>query len=113
MYTGKHLKGYKIVNHTVTNEYYIISHPMHKNRLTGNASINIRDVMRYDKNFIFQYYGDGNKLKTILIGRKQVSEHCFPCYKRNVDDWGEVVSVSKWYMIKIEDIFKYGREIDL
>ena len=113
MYTGKHQKGYKVVKHTKTKEYYIISHPMDRNRLTGNATVSIRDVMKFDKNFIFQYYGDDNKLKTILIGRRQVCDHCFPCYKRNIDDWGETISVSKWYMIKIEDIFKYGREITL
>ncbi len=113
IYTGKHINGKKIVKHTKTSEYYIISHPKEINILTGNACVKIKDVQKYNKNFIFQYYDENNKLRTILIGRKQVTEHIRPCISSITDEYGNALKVTSCYIIKIYDIFKYGREIEL
>ena len=113
MYTGRHFDNRETIKHTKTNEYYFISHPLRKNITTGNACVRINDVARYDKNFIFQYLDNNYKLKTILIGRRQVCDHLFPCRKNEKDEDGNIINCKYFYMIKIEDIFKYGREIEL
>lgn len=113
MYTGRHLQNKKFIKHSKTNEYYIISHPTEINIKTGNACIRIKDVERYDKNFIFQYYDNNFKLRTILIGRKQVCENLFPLHKWDKDENGNPINHRCFYGIKIENIFKFGREIEL
>lgn len=113
MYTGRHQDNRETIKHTKTKEYYLISHPLRRNITTGNACVRINDVAKYDKNFIFQYLDNDYKLKTIMIGRRQVCDHLFPCKKNVVDDDGNVINKKYFYMIKIEDIFTYGREIEL
>lgn len=111
MYTGRHLSDREYMKHTHTNEYYLISHPLRKNITTGNACVRIRDVAKYDKNFIFQYLDNNYKLRTILLGRRYVCDHLFPCKTKDKD--GNLVISKYFYIIHIEDIFKYGREIEL
>lgn len=113
MYTGRHLQNKKVIKHSKTSEYYIISHPKEVNLKTGNACIKIKDIERYDKNFIFQYYDENFKLKTILIGRRQVCENLFILCKNDKDESGNIISHHYFYGIKIKDIFKFGKEIEL
>ena len=46
MYTGRHLQNKKVIKHSKTGEYYIISHPKEVNLKTGNACIKIKDIER-------------------------------------------------------------------
>jgi hypothetical protein len=113
MYTAKHQNNRETIKHTKTNEYYIISHPLRKNITTGKACIRIKDVAKYDKNFIFQYIGNDDKLKTIMIGRKYVCDHLYPCPNNGEINNKGILNSKFFYLINIEDIFTYGKEIEL
>ena len=112
MYTGRHQENREYMKHSHTNDYYLIYHPLRKNITTGNACIRIKDVRKYNKNFIFQYLDDDLQLKTIMIGRRQVCDHLFPFKKYNIETKRYEFS-SYYYLIKISDIFQYGQEINI
>lgn len=113
MYTGKHLEGKKVIKHTKTKNYYFIWHPTDVNINTGNACVRLDHVLKFDKNFLFQYVGDNNKMKNILISKRHVIDNIFPCRKNVEDEQGNVVSRKLFYMIKIPKIFELGKEIEL
>ena len=113
MYTGKHLKGCKTIKHTKTDKYYIIAHPYEVNIHTGNACVTISNVIKYDKNFIFEYLDENDKIKTILISKRHVLDNIFPCRKNIYDDEGNLLNRKFFYMIKIKDIFDFGKEINI
>ena len=113
MYTGKHLDGKKVIKHTKTKDYYFIWHPMEVNINTGNACVRLDQVLKFDKNFIFQYIGDNNQMKNVLISKCHVIDNIFPCRKNIKDEEGIVVDQKLFYMIKIPKIFELGKEIEL
>lgn len=112
-YYGYHKNPYKIMKHkiNVNKDYYIINHPKVFNLRTGNATFKLGDLKKYDKNFIFQYYDSNGKIRTILLGRKYLSEHKFVIHKYDKDELGNVINHRFFGAIKISDVFKYGREI--
>ena len=113
-YSGRHLPNKKVVNHTKTIgdiSYYIINHPKNVNIKTENATFHLGDLKRYDKNFIFQWYNDQLKLRTIKIGRYYVKNNMFKIYSIKKDENGEIIKHVFCGAIKISDIFRYGEEI--
>ena len=47
--------------------YYFISNPREKNSTTGYACVKINDIVKYDKNFIYQYYDADSTLHNIMV----------------------------------------------
>ena len=118
-YTGRHKVNEPTIKHINSEGFYILNHPLEINLRTGNATFPMWTIKKYNKNYIFQYYDKNFELKTILVGRKQVSEHCFPLRKKKeikIDPiTGEEIIIPGGriccYGIKISDIFKYGEEL--
>ena len=113
-YYGYHNSPYKVIKHkrNINGEsYYIINHPKVINLKTGNATFKLGDLKKYDKNFIFQYYDSNGKMRTILLGRKDLNDHKFIIHKYDRDEFGNVIKHTFFGAIKISDVFEYGREI--
>lgn len=113
MYTGKHLEGRVRITHTKTRQYYQISHPLEKNVRTGNACVNKREVLKFDKDFIFQYLDEYNALKTVLVPKRIVVDNMFPLLHTEKDDEGNIIRRHLVYLIKIATIFDKGYDIEL
>lgn len=114
-YSGNHCNGKKIIKHTTTVDgisYYLISHPKKININTGNACFRLGDLKKYDKNFIFQYYDNNGKFRSIILGRKQLSLCKFVIHHWDKDEDGNPIKHHMCGGVKIADVFRYGRQLN-
>lgn len=117
-YTGRHKLNKNTIKHTYIGDFYILNHPMEQNIHTGNATFSMQSIRNYDKNYIFQYYDENYNLKSVMIGRKYVAEKCFPLCKKTLEinpetNKEEIKYSFVCYGIRIKDIFKFGKEINI
>lgn len=86
---------------------YLISNPTLKNENTGNFSISPKDVMRYDKDFLFEWENPHtHKLEKKVIDKRYVVDHMKPCNMCHKDEDGNKKH-GFCYLISYKDIIKY------
>lgn len=92
-------------------DYYFISNPTMKNQFTGNACVKQKDILSFDKDFMYQYVDADLKEHNIVMTRNMVLNHIKPCIKRVETLDGDLKRLFACYLIKIEDVLKYGKEV--
>lgn len=87
-------------------KYYNISSPTIKNSRTGNVCVSIRDVKKFDKDFLFIQEVD-NIHYEIVLPKEWVVKHMRLFVKRHRYENPKDDKFSYFYMLKISDILKY------
>lgn len=83
--------------------YYTICQPTEKNIATGNACVNINDVAKFDKDFLFEQEVKGVHYSKV-IPKEWVLKNVRTLHAVNVNEKTGKCSVFPFYVLKIESI---------
>ena len=93
---------------TRNGKYYAISIPLDRNAGTGNVCFNINDLVKFDRDFLFEQEVDGVKYSKVLE-KEWVRDHMLPiCVHRKADEkTGKPGPIINFYILKVEEILNY------
>lgn len=86
--------------------YYKISTPTFENSNTGNASVSLNDLSKFDKDFLFDQTVDGKHYKVVLDKRWVLNNAKF-VVNRKTDPITLQEKRGCFYLINISDILNY------
>ena len=92
-------------------DYYFISNPTRKNQITGNVCVSKKDILSFDRDFMYQYVDADLKEHNIVVNKNMVLQHIMPCVKIVEIEDEEYKRYLACYLIKIENVLKYGKEV--
>lgn len=83
--------------------YYTICNPLEKNVGTGNVTFSIKDLVKFDKDFLFDQEVDGVKYNKV-VSKEWVRDHMIPMYYTKPNETTGRRSVFSFYILKIKEI---------
>lgn len=89
-----------------TKQFYLVSNPTIKNECTGNVCIAIKDLLKFDKDFLFEQEIDGIKYEKVLK-KEWVRDNAKFIKSKKEDPKTLKETYRMFYLLKIEDILKY------
>lgn len=85
--------------------YYVVSNPTLKNIHTGNVCVSITELLKFDKDFLFdQMIGD--KRYTIVLTKEWVRDNA-TFVRKKADTLKNTYKC--FYLLSIKDIINYGQ----
>jgi hypothetical protein len=90
-------------------DYYHICNPREYNENTGNVCFNINDLVKFDKDFLFNQTVDG-VMYTIVLPKEWVRDHMIPFYAYRKTNEYSIKSGGMYvfYILKVEEILKFN-----
>ena len=86
--------------------YYRICTPTENNLGTGNVCFSLDDLIKFDKDFLFDQVVDGVEYSKVLP-KEWVRDHMLPMYASRIDKRTGHGKVFQFYVLKINEILAY------
>lgn len=83
--------------------YYTICVPTNKNVATGNVCVNLNDVLKHDKDFLFEQEVDGIQYSKVLP-KEWVLKNMHAMHATKINEDTGKRTVFPFYVLKIESI---------
>lgn len=87
-------------------KYYRVCTPNERNVGSGNFCINLTELAKYDKDFIFDQNVEGVQYNKVL-SKEWVKDNLHTMYKHVVDEETGKTRTIPFYAIRLEDIENY------